>query len=195
MRDCLQRTCGEDVSVFTRILGSIKTCLRRYCARGGHKPMGNPESPKFDGCPMDSHFIGHGLLRTVFKITLARPEGSTPATIVSTNTKILKNHQNNFILLFFWPPLQHTCGKDVSGIYKNLRVNQNLFETILRIWVICWSNFFKSRMLLWPNQKILTTLVDLHRQIVTFAWHVMKTTVHAEQVHLILGVSSPLDQN
>ena len=195
MRDCLQRTCGEDVSVFTRILGSIKTCLRRYCARGGHKPMGNPESPKFDGCPMDSHFIGHGLLRTVFKITLARPEGSTPATIVSTNTKILKNHQNNFILLFFWPPLQHTCGKDVSGIYKNLRVNQNLFEAILRIWVICWSSFLKSRRLLWPNQKILTTLVDLHRQIVTFAWHVMKTTVHAEQVHLILGVSSPLDQN
>ena len=63
--------------------------------------MGNPESPKFDGCPMDSHFIGHGLLRTVFEITLARPEGSTPATIVSTNTKILKNHQNNFILLFY----------------------------------------------------------------------------------------------
>ena len=66
--------------------------------------MGNPESPKFDGCPMDSHFIGHGLLRTVFKITLARPEGSTPATIVSTKTKILKNHQNNLILLFFLAP-------------------------------------------------------------------------------------------
>ena len=41
--------------------------------------MGKTKSQKFDGCPMNSHFIGLGLLRTVFEIALARREGPAPA--------------------------------------------------------------------------------------------------------------------
>ena len=40
--------------------------------------MGNSKSQKFDGCPMDSHFIGLGLLRTVFGIVVACREGPAP---------------------------------------------------------------------------------------------------------------------
>ena len=41
--------------------------------------MGKTKSQKFDMCPMNSHFIGLGLLRTVFEIALARREGPAPA--------------------------------------------------------------------------------------------------------------------
>ena len=41
--------------------------------------MGKTKSQNFDGCPMDSHFIGLGLLRTVFGIAVARREGPAPA--------------------------------------------------------------------------------------------------------------------
>ena len=47
--------------------------------RGGRRPMGNTKSHNFDGCPMASHFIGLGLLRTVFGIALACREGPVPA--------------------------------------------------------------------------------------------------------------------
>ena len=40
--------------------------------------MGNSESQKFDGCPVNSHFIGLGLLRTVCEIVLACREGPAP---------------------------------------------------------------------------------------------------------------------
>ena len=43
--------------------------------RGGQKH----KSLKFDGCPMNSHFIGLGLLRTVFGIAVACREGPVPA--------------------------------------------------------------------------------------------------------------------
>ena len=48
-------------------------------SRGGRRTMGKTKSHKFDGCPMNSHFIGLGLLRTVFEIALARREGPAPA--------------------------------------------------------------------------------------------------------------------
>ena len=41
--------------------------------------MGNSKSQKFDVCPMNSHFIGLGLLRTVFGIAVACREGPVPA--------------------------------------------------------------------------------------------------------------------
>ena len=47
--------------------------------RGGQRPMGNSKSQKCDGCPIDSHFIGLGLLRTVFEIYVAGREGPAPA--------------------------------------------------------------------------------------------------------------------
>ena len=47
--------------------------------RGGRRPMGNSKSQKFDACPMNSHFIGLGLLRTVFGIAVACREGPAPA--------------------------------------------------------------------------------------------------------------------
>ena len=61
--------------------------------------MGNSKSQKFDGCPMDSCFIGLGLLRTVFKIAAACREGPAPdfcyiAEVIAG--KISKNR--------FWPP-------------------------------------------------------------------------------------------
>ena len=40
--------------------------------------MGNSTSQKFDGCPMDSHFVGLGLLRTVFEIAVAFQKGPAP---------------------------------------------------------------------------------------------------------------------
>ena len=42
--------------------------------------VGGPKnkSQTFDGCPMDSHFIGLGLLRTVFEIAVACREGPAP---------------------------------------------------------------------------------------------------------------------
>ena len=46
--------------------------------RGGRRPMGNSKKQKFDGCSMDSHFIGLGLLRTVFGIVVACREGPAP---------------------------------------------------------------------------------------------------------------------
>ena len=46
--------------------------------RGGRRPMGNSKSQEFDGGPMDSHFIGLGLLRTVFGIAVACREGPAP---------------------------------------------------------------------------------------------------------------------
>ena len=42
--------------------------------RGGQKT----KSQKFDGCPINSHFIGLGLLRTVFEIVVACREGPPP---------------------------------------------------------------------------------------------------------------------
>ena len=54
-------------------------CVCAQCdTRGGQRPMGNSKSQKFDGCPMDSHFIGLGLLRTVFGIVVACREGPAP---------------------------------------------------------------------------------------------------------------------
>ena len=41
--------------------------------------MGNSKSQKFDVCPMNSHFIGLWLLRTVFGIAVACREGPAPA--------------------------------------------------------------------------------------------------------------------
>ena len=53
--------------------------LDRGCdSRGGQRPMGNSKSQKSDVCPIDSHFIGIGLLRTVFKIVVACREGPAP---------------------------------------------------------------------------------------------------------------------
>ena len=49
-----------------------------YSTRGGQRPMGNSESQKSDGCPINSHFIGLGLLRTVFEIVVACREGPVP---------------------------------------------------------------------------------------------------------------------
>ena len=46
-----------------------------HCSiRGGQKH----KSQKLDGCPMDSRFIGLGLLRTVFGIVVACREGPAP---------------------------------------------------------------------------------------------------------------------
>ena len=50
-----------------------------YQTRGGRRPMGNSKSQKFDACPMNSHFIGLELLRTVFEIDVACREGPAPA--------------------------------------------------------------------------------------------------------------------
>ena len=44
------------------------------CIRGGQKN----KSQKSDGCPINSHFIGLGLLRTFFEIVVACREGPVP---------------------------------------------------------------------------------------------------------------------
>ena len=46
-----------------------------YTIRGGQKY----KIQKFDTCPMNSHFIGLGLLRTIFEIDIACREGPAPA--------------------------------------------------------------------------------------------------------------------
>ena len=68
---------------------SVKTALRHNCkglengqrqtisvmpTRGGQKT----KSQKFDGCPINSHSIGLGLLKTVFEIVVACREGPVP---------------------------------------------------------------------------------------------------------------------
>ena len=47
--------------------------------RGGRRTMGKTKSQKFDGCHMNSHFIGLELLRTFFGIAVACREGPVPA--------------------------------------------------------------------------------------------------------------------
>ena len=53
--------------------------------------MGNSKSQKFDGCPMDSHFIGLGLLRTVFGIVVACREGPAPEFCCIAGDNTAKN--------------------------------------------------------------------------------------------------------
>ena len=50
----------------------------RYYSRGCQRPLGNSESQKFNECPINSNFIGLGLLRTVFEIVVACGEGPAP---------------------------------------------------------------------------------------------------------------------
>ena len=60
----------------------LKRCclvvLRRSYNRWGQRPMGKTKSQKCDGCRINSHFIGLGLLRTVFEIVVACREGPPP---------------------------------------------------------------------------------------------------------------------
>ena len=76
---------GEETEIqmrqlrFKMKIGEVQNCeTQRPAIRGGRRPMGNSKSQKFDGCPMNSHFIGLGLLRTVFGIVVACWEGPPP---------------------------------------------------------------------------------------------------------------------
>ena len=82
----LQKLCGGLHSNSYIISGrkwTAKECISKersqkiippYIIRGGQKH----KSQKPDGCPINSHFIGLGLLRTVFEIVVACQEGPVP---------------------------------------------------------------------------------------------------------------------
>ena len=57
------------------IIWGLREIPNKDTALGGDQKN---KSQKFDGCPMDSHFIGLGLLRTVFGIVVACREGPAP---------------------------------------------------------------------------------------------------------------------
>ena len=57
---------------------SFSVPKRKFDIRGGQRPMGKTKSQKCDGCRINSHFIGLGLLRTVFEIVVACREGPVP---------------------------------------------------------------------------------------------------------------------
>ena len=67
-------------TVHVDFCGTLFPVLSLYCytTRGGQRPIGNSKSQKCDGCPIKSHFIGLGLLRTVFEIVVACREGPVP---------------------------------------------------------------------------------------------------------------------
>ena len=61
----------SDLKVHLIIISQINMVVY---VRGGQKH----KSQKSDGCPINSHFIGLGLLRTVFEIVVACREGPVP---------------------------------------------------------------------------------------------------------------------
>ena len=57
------------------IIWGLREIPNKDTALGGDQKN---KSQKFDGCPINSHFIGLGLLRTVFEIVVACREGPPP---------------------------------------------------------------------------------------------------------------------
>ena len=71
---CIQIECWPPVSGRPLHCTALHSTISACCIRGGQKH----KSQKIDGCPMDSRFIGLGLLRTVFGIVVACREGPAP---------------------------------------------------------------------------------------------------------------------